>query len=52
MLLRQSSAARKVVNTQKWLSVAGLESRGNDYIPAPFNPREMVARVQAVLRRF
>ncbi|HEV2733158.1 MAG TPA: response regulator transcription factor [Terriglobales bacterium] len=29
----------------------GLESGGNDYIPVPFNPREMVARIQAVLRR-
>jgi len=32
--------------------IIGLESGGNDYIPVPFNPREMVARVQAVLRRF
>ncbi|MEJ1977790.1 MAG: response regulator transcription factor [Acetobacteraceae bacterium] len=31
--------------------VVGLEIGADDYIPKPFNPREMVARVRAVLRR-
>jgi two-component system phosphate regulon response regulator PhoB len=32
--------------------VAGLELGGDDYIVKPFSPREMVARVKAVLRRY
>jgi len=32
--------------------VMGLELGADDYIPKPFSPREMVARVRAVLRRF
>ncbi len=32
--------------------VLGLELGGDDYITKPFSPREMVARVKAVLRRF
>jgi two-component system phosphate regulon response regulator PhoB len=32
--------------------VVGLELGGDDYIPKPFSPRELVARVKAVLRRF
>jgi DNA-binding response OmpR family regulator len=32
--------------------VAGLEIGADDYIAKPFSPREMVARVKAVLRRF
>lgn len=31
--------------------VLGLELGADDYIPKPFSPREMVARVRAVLRR-
>ncbi len=31
--------------------VAGLESGADDYITKPFSPRELVARIQAVLRR-
>lgn len=31
--------------------VVGLEMGADDYLPKPFNPRELVARVQAVLRR-
>lgn len=32
--------------------VVGLEIGGDDYISKPFSPRELVARVKAVLRRF
>jgi DNA-binding response OmpR family regulator len=31
--------------------IAGLESGADDYVPKPFNPRELVARMRAVLRR-
>jgi DNA-binding response OmpR family regulator len=32
--------------------ILGLELGADDYIPKPFNPRELVARVRAVLRRY
>jgi two-component system alkaline phosphatase synthesis response regulator PhoP len=31
--------------------VVGLEMGADDYLPKPFSPREMVARVRAILRR-
>jgi two-component system, OmpR family, response regulator CpxR len=31
--------------------IAGLESGADDYLPKPFNARELVARMRAVLRR-
>ncbi len=31
--------------------IAGLEIGADDYIPKPFNPRELLARIRAVLRR-
>ena len=31
--------------------VAGLDLGADDYLPKPFNPRELLARVRAVLRR-
>jgi two-component system, OmpR family, response regulator CpxR len=31
--------------------ILGLESGADDYVPKPFNPRVLLARIQAVLRR-
>lgn len=31
--------------------IQGLEQGADDYLPKPFNPRELVARIKAVLRR-
>ena len=31
--------------------ILGLELGADDYLPKPFNPRELVARIHAVLRR-
>ncbi|MCA1910121.1 MAG: response regulator [Magnetospirillum sp.] len=32
--------------------IVGLEVGADDYLPKPFNPRELLARIKAVLRRF
>ena len=32
--------------------IVGLELGGDDYLTKPFNPRELLARIKAVLRRF
>ena len=31
--------------------MAGLEAGADDYVTKPFSPRELVARIKAVLRR-
>ena len=31
--------------------IAGLETGADDYLPKPFNPRELLARIHALLRR-
>src|SRR6476646_4479970 len=31
--------------------IVGLEIGAEDYLPKPFNPRELVARIRAILRR-
>ena len=31
--------------------IVGLEMGADDYLPKPFNPRELLARMHAVLRR-
>jgi two-component system, OmpR family, response regulator CpxR len=31
--------------------ILGLELGGDDYLPKPFNPRELAARIRAILRR-
>src|SRR5580693_6323939 len=32
--------------------IVGLELGADDYLPKPFNPRELLARVRAILRRY
>ena len=31
--------------------ISGLEAGADDYLPKPFNPRELIARIKAVMRR-
>ncbi len=31
--------------------IIGLELGADDYLPKPFNPRELAARIRAILRR-
>ena len=31
--------------------ISGLEMGADDYLPKPFNPRELIARIRAILRR-
>ncbi len=31
--------------------IVGLDLGADDYLPKPFNPRELLARVKAILRR-
>ena len=52
--LRKTSAVPVVMLTAKGEEVdriIGLEVGADDYLPKPFNPRELLARVNAVLRR-
>ncbi len=57
--LRQGSAAENadvpvIMLTAKGEDVdriVGLEMGADDYLPKPFNPRELVARVRAIVRR-
>src|SRR5215467_9893806 len=45
------AALHKVRTEQPALVVLGLEFGADDYVTKPFSPRELVARVRAVLRR-
>ena len=52
--LRATSAIPIVMLTAKSEDIdriIGLEMGADDYLPKPFNPRELLARVRAVLRR-
>ncbi|MDQ2695628.1 MAG: response regulator [Pseudomonadota bacterium] len=52
--VRQSTAVAIIMLTSKndvIDRVAGLETGADDYVPKPFHPRELLARIRAVLRR-
>ena len=52
--IRQSSSVPVVMPTARGEvmdRVVGLEIGADDYLPKPFEPRELVARIQAILRR-
>ncbi|MBN1628584.1 MAG: response regulator transcription factor [Thermoleophilia bacterium] len=52
--IRKSSAVPVIMLTARddeVDKVVGLELGADDYVPKPFSPRELVARVKAVLRR-
>jgi DNA-binding response OmpR family regulator len=53
-LLRQKNATPVLMLTARGEDidrVVGLELGADDYLPKPFNPRELVARMRAILRR-
>ena len=52
--LRKSSSIPVIMLTAKGEDIdriVGLELGADDYLPKPFNPRELTARIKAVLRR-
>lgn len=52
--IRQSSETPVIMLTARgdvMDRVAGLEIGADDYLPKPFEPRELVARIQSILRR-
>ena len=52
--IRESSSVPIIMLTARgdvMDKVVGLELGADDYLPKPFEPRELVARIQAVLRR-
>ncbi len=52
--LRRTSALPVIMLTAKGEEIdriVGLEVGADDYLPKPFNPRELLARINAVLRR-
>ena len=53
--LRQSSKVPVIMLTARGEDVdriVGLELGADDYLPKPFNPRELAARIRAILRRY
>jgi two-component system response regulator CpxR len=54
-LLRQSSKVPLMMLTARGEDVdriVGLELGADDYLPKPFNPKELAARIRAILRRY
>ena len=52
--LRQKSSVPVLILTARGEDVdriIGLEIGADDYVPKPFNPRELLARIRAILRR-
>lgn len=52
--LRESSSVPVIMLTARGEEVdriVGLEMGADDYLPKPFNPRELAARIRAILRR-
>jgi len=52
--LRKDSQAPVIMLTARgddMERIVGLEIGADDYMPKPFNPRELVARIRAILRR-
>ena len=52
--IREASSVPVIMLTARGQEVdriVGLELGADDYLPKPFNPRELVARIRAVLRR-
>ena len=52
--VRQSSRVPILILTAKGDEterIVGLEMGADDYLPKPFNPRELLARIRAILRR-
>lgn len=52
--LRESSPVPVLILTARGEEVdriLGLEIGADDYLPKPFNPRELIARIRAILRR-
>jgi two-component system response regulator CpxR len=53
--LRQKSKIPVLILTARGEDVdriVGLEIGADDYLPKPFNPRELLARIRAILRRY
>ncbi len=53
--LRQQSKVPVLMLTARGEDVdriVGLELGADDYLPKPFNPRELAARIRAILRRY
>ena len=52
--LRKASPAPVLILTARGEDsdrILGLEMGADDYVPKPFNPRELIARIRAILRR-